>query len=424
MHTIYLLSSRKLDLINFDFINKIKKCRIVILDKQCHIDNLSESIKGNIDSVYCVDGVELPSNKIISDCLPLNFDSSLATIRADIEKYSVNEFSVFTFWDNHVELSIQLNEALGISDIANCKSSAFKNKLEMKKLVSSVNLRIPHFCRLEQVSAGDSPQYYNTLVATLGTPFIIKPIDGSGSYRVYKIESYSDFELFLTDTSDCYYHYEAEEFIAGTMFHCDFVIQQEHIIYEACGQYFCPVMECKKGEVFGSVMLPPGSSMAAAALSFASKCLQPFQIKNGAVHMEIFFSPLKNEFVFLELGFRPPGIEHMSRVATPNLHTLSLAARITTDKIVFEFIGAQEVSAWGWIPPKYSGVVSAIVPPKLDSMNHFAAHVKVGDEIKLDKILFKTLFDFRLLSTNADQIFADIDKIKKGNIVTLDPSVD
>lgn len=176
----------------------------------------------------------------------------------------------------------------------------YRNKVQMKECLRKSRIRLPNFRLLHRSDD------FLRLSEDVGLPFIIKPVDSSGSHGVSLIRSEDDFQTFRA-ASQHPGMMEAEEYIEGDLYHVDACIRDEEIRFIAASEYTCPNHDFTKGKVLGSIPLADSHPQKVRLINFAKKAFRALGANNLVCHMEIFVTRQDQDLVFLEVSARPPG---------------------------------------------------------------------------------------------------------------------
>lgn len=177
----------------------------------------------------------------------------------------------------------------------------FRDKMLMKQCMEEHQIRTPKYLHYE------SSYSYSQLVERLGNQLIFKPTSSAGSLGVYKVSSAHEYEQFIKEQALCFDQYEVEEFIEGDLYHCDFAIHDQKILFLECAVCSCPNLDFQFGKPLGSMAIAHTDLVFEDMTAFAKKCLHAFGMPGGCFHLEVFLNR-KQEMIFLEVGARAPGL--------------------------------------------------------------------------------------------------------------------
>lgn len=185
----------------------------------------------------------------------------------------------------------------------------FVDKVVMKKRVAKAGLRVPIFEKLDRERVkGNLIEYSEKLRNKIPFPCFIKPLNLAGAILTYKINDIDDLVEWLKDWDNDGIEYEVEEFIEGTLYHCETFFNNGHMVFSQVCEYSAPCFDIKLGTPIGSLTLPNDSEDSIRIKAFSEKVHKALKtVKNGVTHLEV-FKKNNGEIVFLEIANRPPGI--------------------------------------------------------------------------------------------------------------------
>lgn len=213
-------------------------------------------------------------------------------------------------------------------------------------------------------------------------PIVIKPKTGAGSCGVKIIKTCEDLKLSmdLLDSND----YIVEEYIAGSMYHYDAVLDDNKCIFEAVSKYnvHCGEFVFNTSNI-GSITLPPDSREFIEVAEFATKCITTIVSGySGACHIEIIRNT-DSQFYFLEFNARAPGamVPEMYKEAYGiDIQALHYMAqwKILKQKVDIKNF---KPSAWIWFAPQ-NGSIKNVIKPHTSEVISFYNKVNIGDVTK------------------------------------------
>ena len=305
--------------------------------------------------------------------ITLNVEKAGNALQDVLEKYDVRNVYIVNTSEANTVVAAQLRERFSIQGLMPNEACFFTDKSLMKKAVLEHNLKAPKSIPLSQDYAGIS--------SMLGSSFIAKPIGAAGSYAVELIETQNDLnnyhETYLAEGKQ----FIAEEFISGTMFHCDFILYDGKPIFKACSEYLYPNLDFKNGKNLSSFPVLDENTQA-IIFRFANDCLKALGYQNGIYHLELFMRG--SECFFLEVGARIPAalvVKMYQVVYGVNIADLSVAALTHSVK---EPIIQQQTGhyfLWAYLA-KSEGRISRLSLPEFSSEFEIKWEVKVGEAIE------------------------------------------
>jgi predicted ATP-grasp superfamily ATP-dependent carboligase len=202
---------------------------------------------------------------------------------------ALSEFDLLTAARTREELSVPgpgMEAALLVRD-----------KVRMKQAVARAGIRVPvsqPVGTVREVAA---------FAREHGTPLVVKPRAGAASVGCLVLDGDPDGnqDLAALDLSD----YEAEEFLAGPIWHVDGLMQEGKPAFAVSSRYINTCYEFTRGHPLGSVV--QSGPLADQVKDFAIRCLEALDVRSGAFHLEVIEH--SSGLVFLEVGARVGGGE-------------------------------------------------------------------------------------------------------------------
>ncbi|WP_427110075.1 ATP-grasp domain-containing protein [Lysinibacillus xylanilyticus] len=193
----------------------------------------------------------------------------------------------------------KIREYLKINGQWNDSALAFRDKFIMKSILMQEEFLVPKFKKISNTL--DILDFINQV----GFPIIIKPIDGSGSENVAKIEDYNDLKNYLNDNK--LNDKMVEEFIVGDLYHIDGLFLKNELIFSWPSRYINQgCLAHKSGKYTGSILLDPQNEMLVKLNNYAREILNTLPTPTNTVfHLEVFYS--NNTLIFCEIACRRGG---------------------------------------------------------------------------------------------------------------------
>jgi hypothetical protein len=209
--------------------------------------------------------------------------------------------------DEHcILLAAEARLALGVQGSHPEDMVKFTDKLEMKKFLSGSPIALPKFVNLNNLPLFEKHyDFISYLETKLDYPMFAKPVNLGGSQLTFKIDEQAQLHQWLKkDASKA--TFEIDEFIEGTLYHCDSLIKDGEIIFFAPCRYAYPNHLFSKGKFCGSISVNESSSEYEELKRFNTLVLRILQPENCATHLEL-FRRKNGDLVFLEIAARAPG---------------------------------------------------------------------------------------------------------------------
>lgn len=179
----------------------------------------------------------------------------------------------------------------------------------MIKTLNNAAIRVPSSRIFDKQNYQTSKEnYIKELEHHLSSfPLFIKPSNLCGSVATTKINNKGELDQWVQQKGD--HTYLIQEYLTGTLFHCESFIKNGDILYSCVFEYSNPGYFFSQGLPVGSISLPANDPLALRVREFSTDVLYNLGLfENGVAHVEVFLSK-DNELIFLEAAARPPGLE-------------------------------------------------------------------------------------------------------------------
>jgi len=234
-------------------------------------------------------------------------------------------------------------DLLGISGQHVSEAIMFRDKIAMKKLFSNMLIPVPKYSKI--CCASDIKTF-----ARDHDKIVLKPRMGSGSQGVYIIENTDEVDRILTANSRLVTdiannRYMAEEFIKGSVYHIDVVIQNNKRILFSPSKYFNPPYTYYKFSS-GSHMLHAESDDYKLIDKIFLDGIPKAHLSDGIYHFELFKSMENGMFVAGEVGSRiGGGLIKDSLISSFDVNPIELLINVEMGKKI-DVITRKRMSGW------------------------------------------------------------------------------
>ena len=277
----------------YQFCNRLKKSGVTVLAiADTPYDQLSEELKNSIDDYYQVYSME-------------NYDEMVKAMGYFIFHYGHIDWleSNNEYWlEQDAKLRTDFNITTGIhtnhiEDIK-CKS-------KMKKFYEEAGVKTARYHLVTTLDEGLK------FIKEVGYPVVVKPDNGVGAAKTYKISNQEELEKFYQE--DHFTQYIMEEFVNGLIISYDGIANlSKDILFETSHVFPNPIMDVVNDAssmyYYSLREIPYDLKMAGQA------CVKAFYTAGRCFHME-FFRLLedkeglgkKGDIIGLEVNLRTPG---------------------------------------------------------------------------------------------------------------------
>jgi len=369
---IFLIHSRvgrALDL-SFNLLSGIESCEITLIANERVIIEIER-----LGLSHYFSSIEEVSDEF-------GFDETKKVIISCLEKGNC-DFEIVTLNESKVDLCGKLRVLFGLSEQ---DYSHFVYKDKMKQVVKDAGLLTPRFKLLDLKEFNSDEQLYvNEIIQEIGFPCFIKPLNLFASKNCEKISNRKQLVNWLTkkSLSPDMYMYEVEEFIDGTLYHCDSVIQKGQVVYSQVCEYSVPCFEIFNSSTLGGITLENHDPIAKEISSFCKKVNNAMLTEgSGVTHIEVFRS--QGNTIFLEAAYRPNGISptelYQKRAQLP-LREMHLMIQMNNELELN--IKEQFFAAWVLVTlPVAEGTLKKINLPNIKSKFEAKWNINIGDKLK------------------------------------------
>jgi hypothetical protein len=195
-------------------------------------------------------------------------------------------------------LASRFRDRLGVAGFTEDQITTLRDKTLMKRRIGACGVRVPHFVEVSRpIDAAD-------LLARYGS-VILKPVDSMGSVGVHHVRSLA--ELRALDATGFAHagRYEAEEYIAGDMFHIDSIVTAGRPVVALPSRYLDSNEHFVLGGQNFSTLVDPGP-LHELLLRFNRQVLGALPWFSGVTHLEAFVDG-SGTAVLCEVAGRPGG---------------------------------------------------------------------------------------------------------------------
>nr|WP_237533113.1 ATP-grasp domain-containing protein [Streptomyces sp. SID685] len=278
----------------------------------------------------------------------------------------------------------------------------------MKEKLAGTGLRVPRFGHLDaDAFAGDREACLAAIVADVGLPFVLKPVDAASADGVYKIFEPAEFHALPADLGR---GYEYEEHIEGTMFSVNLVVQDGRTVFGGVTEYLVNSTEVQKGKVNADINLIDDDPRVPRMIAFAETVLDALGKLDGASHLELFHTK-DDELVFLEVGARFKGLAGLAAMQQNYaVALLNLAFEIEAG-LPSRPWDQEQMYCFDAVLPKRPGIVSELVLPDLTSEVEMKWKVRVGEEIQQGASLIDNGGTFLVRNHDYAALYRDFERL-------------
>lgn len=204
--------------------------------------------------------------------------------------------------DFDVEKAALLREHLRLGGMGDTTARYFRDKLAMRAKARDGGLPIPRFVGV--LNYDD----IRAFMAEVPPPYVLKPRTQAGAIGIKKVESEAELWPLLETLGDRQSYYLLEEFLPGTIWHVDSIVDDKKVVWALVSRYARPPLEVShEGRVFCTQNVPYGSTEEKALKKLNATVLKTLGLVRGVSHTEYIQSVSDGQFYFLETSARVGG---------------------------------------------------------------------------------------------------------------------
>lgn len=286
-----------------DLLQRVKSTgdvRVIAIVDNFFKDNIPHDFLNELDDMYHL------STKLKNDFLyEFDFNDLALIIQKEQIRYPDRKITLVCTDEFNLLSVARLRQKFQLDGIDSETIMRCRDKLLMKTILKDKKIRVPKCLSFNDIIDKTESQLYEFICENIGCNIIAKPVDSCGSQGIYHITNQEEFIDFYQTKAWQQTHYEIEEYIEGTLFHVDSVIENGEIKFLKSSIYSCPNHKLTQGEILASKPVIRNKFLAKRLQDFATQVLAALEIKHCVNHIEIFEKD--GELIFLEIAARPPG---------------------------------------------------------------------------------------------------------------------
>ncbi len=204
--------------------------------------------------------------------------------------------------DFDVEKAALLREHLRIGGMGDTTARYFRDKLAMRSKARDGGLPIPRFVGVINYDE------IRAFMAEIPPPYVLKPRTQAGAIGIKKINHEAEIWPLLEALGDRQSYYLLEEFLPGTIWHVDSIVDSSKVLWALVSRYARPPLEVShEGRVFCTQNVVYGSTEEKALKKLNATVLKTLGLVRGVSHTEYIQSAADGQFYFLETSARVGG---------------------------------------------------------------------------------------------------------------------
>lgn len=390
-----------------------EKFDLYLASSSKHLEDVSSEVKSCFKELF----LYTPQEKNRLSPLPFQF---LKTIIEKLKHDNDDDLFIICTSELNMIQASRLREHYNLGRPYYEDIILYKSKLAMKKRLQQAGISCPRYMPLEELKSLPSKEtHFNHLQCVLGLPFILKPIDQSATYGVFKITQREEFEA-ITHTIDTHC-YEAEAFISGKLFHADSLIHHGEIVYFKASQYLSSGLDFLSGRIHGSIPLRREDPLFSRIQVFTEHVLSALGRIDGSSHLEVFLNE-NDELIFLEVSARPPGslvVENYKRSFGVNIVDEDLKIKLGLFSPLNE--SSSSYSFWAFFPWQ-AGFITELRTPSLKSEHTIDWFIKKDEVLPPPTCILDKTAQIFVKNENYDILMQDFLSLKEFSPLQIRPT--
>ncbi|MFG2866774.1 acetyl-CoA carboxylase biotin carboxylase subunit family protein [Streptomyces sp. NPDC048338] len=406
MKTVVVISTRGFGVFRHDLLVEPDQVRFVGIFSEQDSANVSQEERNYFHEIHVVPcGLDDPSYTESSIADP-------ASVRALVRKIAAEcapgELTLHCFDERNLLLTGELREELGLPGPTYDELLPYRDKCLMKERLADTGLRVPRFGRFDaDARAADPVAYLDRIVAEVGLPFVLKPVDAASADGVHKVFTAEEFFALPADLGRSY---EYEEHIDGTMYSVNLVTQNGETVFRGVTEYLVNSTEVQKGRVNADINLIDSDPRVDRMVAFTETVLDALGRLDGGSHLELFHTK-DDELVFLEVGARFKGLAGLAAMQENYaVALLNLAFEIEAGVRSHPW-DQEQMYCFDAVIPKRPGVVAQLLDPEVESDFTMKWKVELGEEIKQGASLIDNGGTFLVRNKDYETLYRDFEKL-------------
>jgi biotin carboxylase len=206
-----------------------------------------------------------------------------------------------------------LREHLRLPGVGLTTIRYFRDKLAMRARAQECGVLVPEFIHI--LNYDDLREFMSHVPG----PWLLKPRAQASGIGMKKITSPEELWPWLDQLGDRQSEYLLEQFIPGSVFHVDGVVNEKTVLFAEVHSYGAPPLDVShQGGVFTTRTMPRDSADAHALRELHEKLVTGLGLVRGVTHGEFLKAHSDNRIYFLEIAARVGGayISNMVETAT------------------------------------------------------------------------------------------------------------
>ena len=195
-----------------------------------------------------------------------------------------------------------LREHLRIPGMGLTTVRHFRDKLAMRARAKEAGVNVPEFVHVL------NHDELREFMARVPAPWLLKPRSQASGIGMKKLQDAQELWPLLDRLGDEQSHYLLEQFVPGSVFHVDSVVNEKHVLFGDAHAYGMPPLDVSHaGGVFTTRTLERDSEDAKALRVINQRLIDALGLLRGVTHAEFLKAHADGRLYFIEIAARVGG---------------------------------------------------------------------------------------------------------------------
>jgi biotin carboxylase len=195
-----------------------------------------------------------------------------------------------------------LREHLRLPGIGLTTIRHFRDKLAMRTRAREAGVLVPEFVHV--LNYDDVREF----MANVPGPWLLKPRSQASGIGMKKIQFPEELWPWLEQLGDQQSHFLLEQFVPGSVYHVDGVVNERSVAFAEAHAYGSPPLDVShQGGVFTTRTLPRDGAETKVLKGIHATLVESLGLVRGVTHSEFLKAHADNRFYFIEIAARVGG---------------------------------------------------------------------------------------------------------------------
>lgn len=370
-------------------LNNVKNERVLVVSFLPISENTREYCVEKFSEIHFMDNIDFKNMEKI--CHQIEMFSKKVELIIAVEEYALLP-------------AAQCREKFNVKGMKTDEILVYRNKFHMiKNLVDNI-VKLPAYKLLDQTSPNEFLEKYNKIV--------LKPTMGMGSKHMYVLDNIVDLDFALNHRRKDK-EYLVEEYIDGTVYHCDIVVQNGEIILFSSMQYLDFQYEFNQNKFLRSISVTD-ECIKNELLAASKDVVNQFSINNSVLHLELIRN--KKGIYFCEVGKRAGGAAVVEVInAMFGINLIEADIKLQLNEPITEIKQKYNLGGWIIFHPE-EGVITKIRGVEEINSNKSTTSsqlfIRVGEQTHKPKYCSTSVASFTFVANSPTELIKNLQFIE------------